>query len=242
MTDRLTLKGENEVWYPASIQNLEQHLSELLRSNDYYTNEQIYPMRKNLAYSLQYLQFLNQTILDISLSSVLETQSIKSFLVHGAALIEAIFNYLVISNGFGNQTQWKKVSKHSTPEYELGDIKYKSDIEVFEKLGSPISAQMTFDQLAKKVEKKKLLGNAFTEYSKIKPIRQLRNKIHIHDSDHSYDTDWNNFNQSEFVLIAGVLYRILVSEVFAGSIHMDKFVYLVSTANQGQRSVSTSVD
>jgi len=232
MVERLTLKGEKETWYPNSINTLEFHLSVLLKSNEYFSSDQIYPMRKNLAYSLQYVQFLSQILRDVSLSSVLRTQNIKSSVVHGAAVIEAIFNYLVISNGFGNKTQWKKVNKHCSHEYTLAATKYKNDIEVFEKLEVPIPTQMTFDQLAKKVESKKLLGNAFTEYSKIKPIRQLRNKIHIHDSDHSSDTDWNNFNQSEFILISGILYKVLTSEIFSSSTHMDKFEYLNTANNQ----------
>ena len=90
---------------------------------------------------------------------------------------------------------------------------------------------MSFDQLAKKVERKKLLGNSFASYSKIKPIRQLRNKIHIHDSDHIADTDWNNFNDSEFQLVSIVLFQVLTSEIFVGSNQFEKFAYLDTATN-----------
>lgn len=242
MTDRLTLKSEKKTWYPTSINSLEIHLAVLLKSNSYFEQDEVYPIRKNIAYSLQYIEFLNQIIKDISLSSVLWTQNVKSFVVHGAAVIEAIFNFTVISRGYGNTTQWRKVNKHSSPEYELNGVKYKSEIEVLEKLNQPMTAQMTFDQLAKKIESKKLLGDSFSAYSKIKPIRQLRNKIHIHDSDHSSDTDWHNFNQSEFALIADVLYKVLTSEIFSGSGHIKKFDYLSTANNQIQPTANASAD
>lgn len=81
-------------------------------------------------------------------------------------------------------------------------------------------------KLTKKVESKKLLGKDFDAYSKIKPIRQLRNKIHIHASDDASDTDWNTFNTSEFKLIRTVLYSILTSEVFTSDATFKCFSYL----------------
>ena len=227
----LTFKNEKVTWYPASIQNLENHLVFLINENKYFKQSEAHPIRKNICYSLQYIEFLNRVIKDISLSSVLWTQNVKSLVVHGAAVIEAIFNFLVISKGFAKTNIWRKVNSLNSPEYTLSDIKYKNETHVMEKLSEPVLVQMTFDQLAKKVESKKLLGDNFPAYSKIKPIRQLRNKIHIHDSDHSTDTDWHNFNHSELSLMFEVLYSVLTSEVFDGSSHFKRFEYL-DTANK----------
>jgi hypothetical protein len=232
VTDRLTLKNERSTWYPASINNLEQHLVILIKENAYLNLAEVYPIRKNLAYSLQYIEFLNRVLNDISLSSVLHTQNIKSFVVHGAAIIEAIFNFLVIINGYGKTTNWKKIDSYSSPEFTIGGMQYKNETNIYEKISIPVPTKMTFDQLSKKIESKKLLGQSFPAYSKIKPIRQLRNKIHIHDSESSTDTDWNNFNQSQLLLVRKVLHSVLTSEVFYGSNHFDKFDYL-KEANNG---------
>jgi len=242
MSDRLTLKSENVTWYPTSMSSLEGHLVVLLKDNDFFTGDEIYPIKKNIAYSLQFIQFVNQIINDISLSSVLLTQNIKSFVVHGAAVIEAIFNFIVVSSGYGSTTQWRKANKHSSQEYALSGVKYKNEIEVLEKTSQPISVQMTFDQLAKKVESKKLLGDSFPAYSKIKPIRQLRNKIHIHDSDHSLDTDWNNFGRSQFSLISDVLHKVLTSEIFSGSNYFNQFDYLTTASYTVNSTSSTIID
>ncbi len=231
MTEMLTLKHEKETWYPASIATLEEHLGFLIFKNDYFSPNEAYPIIKNISYSLQYIEFLNRVILDISMSSVIWRQNVKSFVVHGAAVIEAIFNVLVITTGHANKELWKKVSTLKSPEYVLSGASYKNETNIMTKLAEPVISQMTFDQLAKKVERKKLLGNSFTSYSKIKPIRQLRNKIHIHDSDHLNDTDWNNFNKSELELISNVLFHVLTSEVFEGSNYSETFEYL-NTANK----------
>ena len=83
MVDKLTLKGD-KTWYPASISDLEEHLSFLIEDNMYLTHEKITPLKKNVAHSLQYIQFLNQILQDIQLSSPLQKQNIKFFVVCGA--------------------------------------------------------------------------------------------------------------------------------------------------------------
>ncbi len=85
---------------------------------------------------------------------------------------------------------------------------------------------MTFDQMCKKVESKKLLGDEKDLYKEISGIRKLRNKIHIHGIEDSQDTDWYNFNQNQFKLIKKVLYGILISSRFASSSYIHKFDYL----------------
>jgi hypothetical protein len=226
MTDILTLNHEKKTWYPADISSLDNHLSFLISTNDFFNASQAYPIKKNISYSLQYIEFLNRVLIDISLSTVLRRQNIKSFVVHGAAVLEAIFNFLVVSRDYGNKVTWQKINTYGSPEYLLNGIKYKNETNIMTKLEEPVRSQMTFDQLAKKVESKKLLGGSFSSYSKIKPIRRLRNKVHIHDADHLTDTDWNNFNDSEYELVSNVLFQVLTSEVFVGSNHFKKFAYL----------------
>ncbi len=220
MTDNLTLSSNttDETWCPNSIAQLETHLSYLIDKNQYFSREKAKGIRKNISYSLQYIEFLYRITKDIKTTSVIDKQNIKSFLIHGTAIIEAISNFVVISTGYEKTTKWKSVTKNTTNEYKLNLITYKNEIEIFEKLESEISITMTFDQLIKKIESKKLFGQNFPIYSKIKPLRQLRNKIHIHDSENSGDTDWYNFNTTEYKLIKEVLFEILKSDLFNNTI------------------------
>lgn len=224
----LTLKDSSSTWYPISIADLEDHLGFLMITNSRFTSAQLGPLRKNIAYTLQYVEFLDRVLKDLKLSSVLWTQNVKSFVVYGASVIEAIFFYLVVSAGQQSNSTWNSVKKYSTAEYDLNGRRYKNEIEVFEKVAQPVYLEMTFDQLSKKIETKKLLGARFPLYSKINPIRKLRNKIHIHGIEDASDTDWWNFNQGEFDLMREVLHGVLTSGKFSPSTHKAKFNYLRS--------------
>ena len=227
MTNKLTFKGDSNTWYPVSIWMLEEHFSILIKANDYFNSTQIKPLIKNIAYSLQYIEFLNQLLKDIKLSSSLEKQNIKSFVVCGASIIEALFHYITVSDGLGKNTPWKSYKKFkSGEEYEIKGDKFRNETEMFIKMSPPILMEMTFDQMCKKVETKKLLGDEKDLYKEISGIRKLRNKIHIHGSEDSQDTDWYNFDQNQFKLIKKVLYGILISSRFVSSSHIHRFDYL----------------
>lgn len=225
-TQRLTLTSEKDTWYPNSMPTLENYLSFLIKPNVYFDISKCKGIRKNLAYNLQYIEFLDRVVKDIRLSSVLYTQNFKIFLIVGSSIIESIFHYLVVSSGNAKTTNLKEVESYESKDYILGSKTFKNKTQIYLKLNTPINVEMTFDQMSKKVESKKLLGNSFGFYSKINPLRQLRNKIHIHSSDNSSDTDWYNFNRSEYTLIREVLYSVLISEAFQHDSNNDIFDFL----------------
>ena len=224
-TQRLTLNSEKDTWYPNSISILENYLSSLIKPNDYFDISKCKGIRKNLAYNLQYIEFLDRVIKDVKLSSVLYTQNFKIFLIVGSSIIESIFHYLVVSNGHAKTTNLKEVESYESRDYIIGSKTFKNKTQIYLKLNIPINVEMTFDQMSKKVESKKLLGDSFGFYSKINPLRQLRNKIHIHSSDNALDTDWYNFSRKEYSLIREVLYSVLISEIFEYD-HKDIFKFL----------------
>ncbi|WP_233901223.1 hypothetical protein [Tenacibaculum piscium] len=222
---KLQEKDESN-WYPIRINTLENHFGILICKNEHLPHSKVYPIRKNIAYSLQYIEFLNKIRTDIYMTDVLLTQNIKSILVHGATIIEAIFYYLIETNELSNTTNWIKVKSVNTGEYELAEKVIKNEIVIFEKTEDEIKTSMTFDQMSKKVEKKKLLGIKFKNYSRINALRKLRNKIHIHDTEHNFDTDWNNFNYKELILICDILHSIITSELFKNSTINNRFDFL----------------
>src|SRR5690554_2596406 len=219
--------GLNSKWYPQAVHTHEYHLQILIKTNIYIQHEKIYPLRKNLAYSLQYIEFLSKLNTDIYMSSVLKKQNIKSIVINSATIIEAIFYYLVVSNGLSNTTNWIKAKSISTGEYNLLNQTIKNDITIYEKSKEKIIKPMSFDQISKKVERKKLLGVSYRYYYKISAIRKLRNKIHIHDSEHNFDTDFNNFGNKELILVYEVLHSILISELFKESDYRKNYAFLL---------------
>ena len=59
-------------------------------------------VKQNLAYNLQYLQYLEQTLLELSLSEVLEHQTIKSYVIGAIGAVECLLFHLNRASG-GNQ-------------------------------------------------------------------------------------------------------------------------------------------
>ena len=153
---KLTLSNAPTRWYPYSVTGIETHLGFLLVNGTTFPEDKLSPLKKNLTYNLQYIEFLDRVIKDISLTSVLQALNIKSFVIHSAAVIEGIYNYLVISTGNGNSTQWQSSKKFQCSPYAIDTNTFMHETEVFIKLASHVITEMTFDQLAKKVESKKL--------------------------------------------------------------------------------------
>ena len=226
LTPLLGLKGSNKTWYPVSVEILDQHLAFHIKENTHYSSEVTKPLRRNIAYGLQYIEFQERIIKDINMSSVVWTQSIKSFILHGASVIEALLHFTVVSSGNGAVTHLKSINKFKSNTYSIGKETYIQETEIYQKMSAPEELPMVFDQLCKKVENKKLLGATPDLYPEISKIRKLRNKIHIQGVEHSLDTDWWSFNRNEYDLMKSVLHGLLTSPLFKGSSDMSKFDYL----------------
>src|SRR5207249_5739226 len=78
-------------WYPNRVERLRQYLSQFFRPTPGISEEQGAAIVNNVAYTLQYLQFLAKLIADLDLTAVLATQTFKAFIINGCAVVEAIF-------------------------------------------------------------------------------------------------------------------------------------------------------
>ncbi len=82
-------------WYPASV-------------NDYKnaikvdgTSEDIKRLRSNFAYSMQYIQYIEQQLTDLNLTHVITTMLYKSYIITAMSIIEALFvNFLMCKSEF----------------------------------------------------------------------------------------------------------------------------------------------
>lgn len=225
-TDKLTYKDDKLTWYPAPITRLEEHLCVVMVPCPNLPPSELNPISKNIAYSLQYIEFLDRLLKDIKLSSVLWTQNIKSFIIHSAAVIESIFHYVVISTGHANMAEWKSCKKFKSNPYEVNGNLLMCETEIFIKSDDLNITDMTFDQLAKKVESHKLLTDVGDLYKEISKIRKLRNKIHLYSVEHPTDTDFMNFNRSQYELTRRVLHGVLICPLFDKSKCHKYFDYL----------------
>jgi hypothetical protein len=101
----LTRKPADEVpWYPVSIVRYEMLLGKVIRSGKGYATP--YALRKNIAYNLQYIEFLCRCLTDLKISSVIEKLIWKNFIIVGCGIIESLLHFLLITEGQHKTTEW----------------------------------------------------------------------------------------------------------------------------------------
>lgn len=221
----LTLKGGKK-WLPVPISSFEAHLSQLLCPCSDLDAAKCGALKKNVSYSLQHLEFLHRCEADLEITSVIWTQNAKTFIIVGCGILEALFFYILVSNGKAAKTDWSSVSKATTSEYIIDGKMYRSEIENFAKLENAALEKMTFDSMCKRVEKRDLVKLGSDEFYKHLPyLRSLRNRVHIHDVDEMRDTDWVKFNKKDLDLVKQVLLLLLQSSFFPEK-NSDQFYFL----------------
>jgi hypothetical protein len=174
----LSLSGTNDPpWYPVSIARLEGLLEKAIQTGHGYHTAKA--LRKNIAYNLQYLEFLDRSLQDLKLSGVLETQPWKVFIIVSCGIIESLLHYLLVRRGLHTTTEWelKVVLPGNTKNVDGEPI--KADVHISKKLSKPRLKQMTFDSMIQKAKAKCLLGSKMDLYKDLDQLRDLRNKVHL---------------------------------------------------------------
>ena len=211
---KLALKGTKDSWYPNNIPELEAFLEQLIQPLPQINSSRAKGIRKNLAYSLQYLEFLEQCNRDLRLSSVLESQNYKTFVITGCSVVEAIFYYVLVKEQKAAMTDWESAQKVPSHEFSKGSHRYMMETEIFRKLSIPKLAEMTFDAMCKKVESKKLVELGEDVNKKIPYLRKLRNRVHLYGIEDSLDTDYLKLGKSHFETMKSTLKELLSCSLF----------------------------
>ena len=99
-------------------------------------------------------------------------------------------------------------------EKNVGSEKKRIDRHVYRKLSNPKRIPMNFDAMLKKAENKKILGSDESIYEKLKNLRKLRNRVHLHLIDKPADTDWNAFSMPDRRAMAEVIHTIFTGHIF----------------------------
>lgn len=213
MTELVKTDESGGAWYPVSINRLETLLEKVVYSGRGYDHS--YALRKNLAYNLQYIEFLDRVLQDIKLSSVLWTQTVKTLVLVGTGIAESLLHFLLIVNNVHSITEWKEKTVFKGNQKKLDSEYVRIDCILSEKLASPQMKQMTFDAMIKRARSKNILGSGATIYQKLAALRGLRNKVHLQVINNPTDTDWNSFNTSDLSDVCKVVYAIFTSSIFS---------------------------
>jgi hypothetical protein len=209
---RLSRDFPNDRWFPTPVEQLDDYLSRLIRDTSDVRNT--YELRRNIAYSIQFLQYLDFSMQDLLLTAVITKQTIKSFIVVGLGIVETILYYLLRAKGLQKICEWRPLRVISTNEFKSDDSILKIENHLLQKIDRPEEEEMSFDAMLKKTESRKLLGNEVELYKQLNYLRKLRNKVHLHLVTSNLDTDWHAFDQADYGIIKKALLKLFISNLF----------------------------
>lgn len=197
-------------WHPTAVCRFESVFS---RGAYVGMNKEL---RKNIAYSLQYLEFLQMEFEEIHWHDVIATQIIKTYVITAMSIVEGVFHHIVLSNGYQKKTDWKEIdTPRHTNVFREDDVDKKFIITTQMKLARPENVQMDFEYLITKVQEKRLISLPGKSYPKLKALKRLRNKVHLHVIRYDNDTDYLGISYFDYLLARYFLHTILTDKIFS---------------------------
>ena len=79
--------------------------------------EGYHPLVDNIAYNLQYIQFLEKELNELDVSSVIYTMLVKTYVITGIGIVEGIFSYIIKVNGWWKTKDEIAGSKNAVLRY-----------------------------------------------------------------------------------------------------------------------------
>jgi hypothetical protein len=172
-----------------------------------------YELVKNLSYSTQYLEFIDNS-LNYEIHSVLRVELTKSFVIVGIGIVESILYDFIKTNNLHRINEYKEVAIFKANEKKVDNDIIRIETRLLKTLENPIEEEMNLDSMLKKAEQNKLIGEDDSLYKQLNRLRKLRNKVHLHLIEEHLDTDWNNFKQNELIMIKKTLLKLIHSDIF----------------------------
>lgn len=200
-------------WYPHTVSEYRNDVSQgIFGSLDYH-------YRSNIAYNLQYLEYIELQLRELNVSSVIRAMLHKNFVVVAASIIEIAFYHLAKANG--------KIKLRTERQVYRQDIKKPKEVSTpdgidkftlygYEILSTGIEDITKFEQLINIVRDNGLLIDTDLTINKeyLKLLRKLRNKIHLTTVESSTDTDYYKFAFKDYLSAKFFLLMVLRDSIF----------------------------
>lgn len=192
-----------EKWVPTTVPRFCQLIKQgILKDIDE-------PICRNVAYNLQYLQYIDLQMKELKLHSVIYSMLCKTFIITSMSIIEAIFYYILKNNNQNKTSNMELIfsTKSNKKKYEEDELIVETNVY---KIVEPKRVEMSLDSMIKKMEKKGYLDLKHNYFPYLKHFKDLRNKIHIHISEDSlYKTDYWQFENADVLFVKYMLLNIL---------------------------------
>lgn len=198
----LLLDSCDEKWTPVSINNIRNSI--VLNMNN--------SIEKNIAYNMQYLQFISKQLSELRLTSVLKKMLYKTYIITGMSILEAVFYCTLKDRNLLPTESWSTERQYISSENGPDDNRTRIVSELQKKC-DPKDQKQNLDFLINRVKKKKVFSANSLTYDLLENYRRLRNKIHIYDCNDVSDSDYNSFNEMDYVVMKGILKKILSDDI-----------------------------
>ena len=206
-----TLINEKDIvykdrWHPSTVDNFKK----LVRQG---VLKDINPgILSNIAYSLQYLQYLQLQIDELKLHSIVECLLYKTYIITAMSIVEAIFNQVLkCTDKYPKTDGWECIRQIKSTEYEENDNFYRLET-IFYIKSEPKEKLIDFNTTINRIKDKKLLDLESSKFPDIKKLQKLRNRVHLQMAEDSSDTDYYKFNSNDFKLAKKTLYSVLTDK------------------------------
>ena len=211
-------KSSTDRWYPISVQKYVK----AFKLNGAY--EDVAALRKNLAYSMQYLEYIEKQIAELELSSVIYSMLIKTYVITAMSILEGIFTNIIKARGWWKTSQLESIGTTQANETKFGDKKLIVKTELFRKV-EPYPLQMNLEELiAILCRHHEALNVDHLVYPALKRLKELRNRIHLQKTDGTTDHDYNAFDYTIKREMGSILFQILSSEMVTNDSDVFKFL------------------
>lgn len=194
-------------WYPASV----DRYAYSFRLDTSLDNETA--LRKNLAYSMQYLEFLEKEFAELEVSSVIYVMLVKTYVITGMSLLEGLFTNIIKSKGWWKTSNLESLGTTQANETNFSGQSFVIRTEVLKKV-EQYPLLMTLDELIKILNRHhEALSVDHLVYPALRRLKDLRNRIHLQKTDCNTDHDYNAFDFTVKKEMGTILYQILTSSM-----------------------------
>jgi hypothetical protein len=119
-------------WLPGSIGTYRRDVLAKYAGAPVGVEHKLYPVFSNIAYNLQYLEYLNKCFEDLYLTSVLRAQNVKMFVLTSSQIIECFLYIKLIEMGVHKDSIWDFMNNLKTAStknaFGLGPQFYRNEL------------------------------------------------------------------------------------------------------------------
>lgn len=192
-------------WYPTPIKTYKSSLKIDMNI------ENASALLSNLAYNLQYIEFLEKELAELHLSSVLRTMVIKSYVITGMSILEGLFTNIIKSNGWWRTSRLESLGTTQSNKTGFSGQDFVIKTEILKEVDTYMLKMNLDDQINVLNRHHEALSVSHLVYPALKRLKKLRNRVHLQKLNGNTDHDYNAFNDSVKEEMGKILLDILTS-------------------------------